>query len=197
MSVVKQALSVNLHLPASPDYISDPQIAAETQRLYNAINALAYFVDASTGRSPLTYPQQIAQTVGQSFRTQNQDVQYAKANVAIAAGAPCYIRLVGDVYTAYLAQATYTVPPLTFATCICVSSGGVAAGDYGAFCYSGGLTNDIGSIVPGYIYYLSNATPGGILNGPPVGAGTFVQQLGFALDTTKFYMKIMHPIQFN
>ena len=197
----KQGLSFDLGIPSTPDFVTDPLQASEFQRIYNSLNNLAFAMDAATGRniSTLSYQQQTQQTVGQSFRLQNQDVFYAVANVNTPAGAPCCTRLSGTVYTAFLSQAVWTGSPpnAPFATCICVTDGGVVAGQVGAFCFSGGITPFVGSIAEGFTYYLSSTTPGGIVDAPPTAAGTFVQPLGFALDLGRFYAKISNPILFN
>jgi len=51
----------------------------------------------------------------------------------------------------------------------------------------GGMTDAIGGMTPGTLYYLST-TPGAIQNLPPVAAGQLVQPIGWAMTTTQMFL---------
>ena len=196
MSNTKQALSIDLKLPSTPDFVTDPALVVELQRLYNAVNTLALFVDIATGRQILSVAQKESQGLA-GIRSQKLDVVYAVASATIAAGAACQLRKTGDFWTAYPAIATIPSPstdPALFATCFCTTSGGLLTGEYGAFTHGSGLIPYIGSISEGHVYYLSSTTAGAVTTTAPTAGGTFKQTLGFALDPTHFYSNIALPI---
>jgi len=177
-----QALSVDLGIPQVPDFVTnDPVMFAEFQRMYNAINNLAYTLDAYSGRAPLTEAIKRQYEVGTLTRSQYLDVIYAQATVNIPAGAAVYTRwnAGAERYDAYLAHAS---GPTTFCTGFCATDGGVIAGSLCAVQWSAGIVPYIGGLTEGQIYYLSD-TPGTISNAP----GTYTQPLGYAVAPTYFY----------
>ena len=179
----KRALSLDLGIPQVPEYAGkeDPLLFFELQRIYNGLNNLAFYLDAYTGRAPLTVAAQAGFDLYKTTRGQYLDVIYATASVDIPAGAACYTRYnaVTEEFTAHLASA---VDPTTFCTGFCVSEGGVVAGSLCAIQLGTGLVPFIGSLSEGATYYLSD-TPGLISSGP----GTHAQKLGYALGPVYFY----------
>lgn len=188
-------LAVNLGLPSIVDFIQDPQLASEMQRVLNAINNLAAYTEAATGRTPLTTAEFATQVLSAGMRGHLQDVQYCRATTTIAAGAPCYIEADGDGLKATPAIATYTAgsPPFTFATCFCATNGGLLTDEYGAFSLSAGYCPYVGGVTSGVVYFLSSTVAGGITATPPSAPGTFVQVLGHALRSNQFYGNISLP----
>lgn len=179
----KRALSLDLGIPQVPEYAGkeDPLLFLELQRIYNGLNNLAFYLDAYTGRAPLTVAVQAGFDLYKTTRAQYLDVIYAKASVDIPAGSACYTRYNATTqeFTASLASATAAD---TFCTGFCVSDGGVQTGSLCAIQLGCGLVPYIGALTEGTTYYLSD-TPGVISSGP----GTNVQKLGYALGPVYFY----------
>lgn len=51
--------------------------------------------------------------------------------------------------------------------------------------YGEGVNAQLVGLTPGITYFLSDTTPGGVVNAPPVGAGKVVQPLGVSLSVTE------------
>lgn len=174
-------LSIDLGIPQTPEFAGDPMTFLEFQRIYNAINNLAGYLDEYTGRAPLTTSVRAGYAPLSGMRNQYLDVPYGYAQEDIQAGSACYTRWDATNGRLLVSKASASAAD-TFCTCFCVTDGGVTTGSLVAVQFSGGVIPYIGSLIEGQTYYLSN-TPGVISNVP----GTVVQKLGYAIKSNYFY----------
>jgi hypothetical protein len=85
------------------------------------------------------------------------------------------------------ANAAATAPAVAFAT------GAIANGAVGGY-QSAGLLAGLTGLTAGTIYYLDAATAGGRTATAPTTAGQYVVELGIAVSTTEFLIRIRPPI---
>lgn len=69
----------------------------------------------------------------------------------------------------------------------------VTAGN-NATVYFEGTNNQLSSLTPGLMYFLSATTPGTVTTTPPSGSGNIVQKVGRAISTTEINFEPSDPI---
>lgn len=186
-AVGRHSLSIDLGLPIVPDIVQDPAMAAELQRIINAINAVASAVDSYTGRAPLSTDVAAQLSVGSTVRSSYLDIVYGTAAEDLPAGVAAHV-----LYDA--TTEGYTVSKADAATNkLChgfvVIDGGVKAGSLVSVNIGGGLIPYIAGLTPGIAYYA--AANGAISNVP---TSTMVQPVGWALAPTILYFIPQMPI---
>lgn len=173
-------LSVNTGLPAIPD-TPDPVLFREMVRIYNAVNAIAFALDAYTGALP-ALPAEFADVGLSDILVQNISRFYPIFDDTVVAGAMCHVYNVAGVLHARLASALDdTKPARGFATAAVTATNRGELILLGRNSYLSGLT-------PGDLYYLSEVSlTGQITNAAPATSGNLVQPVGYALSDTSIW----------
>lgn len=173
-----QSYSTNLGLDVLP-VSTDPDNLPDINRLYNAVKALAYNLDAATG--VVSKPSDDWSTAGFSFlRLQNSCRLYVKFTEAVIPGNLVSLYNNAGELAAQKAGGVFLAGGL--ARGFVLSS--VAVGEYGEV-FLKGLNNMIAGMTPGQAYDLSDTTAGVLT---AVGATSpYKQPCGFAVDTNAFW----------
>lgn len=149
---------IDTQLPVFPRKVADPQAQAELAAIYNAFINLQLGVDRLHRGTGLY---DAATSYGQIVNIYNSGGTHVRLADAAA----------GIVY-----------PALAF----CPVTENVLINEQNEVQFFGPIYGLTG-IVPGTIYYLSDATPGGYITSKPVGAGKIVQPIGFGVDSTTLF----------
>lgn len=171
-------------LPQWPDETLDRKTYAAMQQVHQALRNLDSAVEYATGIEP--YPQDEWNTIKPTggFLIQNATRIYAPAMEAITAGQT--INLSNNLGTLVAWRA--------FATSVGGAASGIAnnsasVGEIVEIQYMNGLTNAIGGLTPGTIYYQST-TAGVITPVRPTGTSQIVQAIGVASSSTQLMIAI-------
>lgn len=173
-------LSVNTGLPATPDAV-DRELLREITRIYNAINIVAFSMDANTGALP-PIPTEYVDVGLSDILVQHTSRMYPIFDDTVIAGAMINVYNVAGVLHARLARALDgTKPARGFATAA------VTSGDRGELILLG-LHSQLTGLTPGTLYYLSAASiTGQITSAAPAVTGNLVQPVGVALSSTAIW----------
>lgn len=180
----QQEFSFNLGLAASPEATGvKPAEFAEFVRMYNAIKALAFYLDRYTGA--LSYPEEDWSQVSliTSLRPQFLTRLYPVFAENMVAGEMVHLLGVGNTVQARKADASDATRP---ARAFCYL--GANAGDRGEVMIGPGAITNLAGLTAGAKYYLS-VTAGLISTLPPVAPGELIQEVGFALSDTVLWFQ--------
>lgn len=155
--VSSKTFKTDLGLAETPE-TTDPKLAYELTKLYNAIKALALALDTYSGSPIFT----------------------VEATETIAGAALVDLYDVGGVLKARNANAALHTKP-----CKAFAPAGIASGSVGHVILRGFIS--ISGVTPGKIYYTSPSTPGEITATKPAGGANLIQVIGFGLDTTTIF----------
>lgn len=171
-------LSFNLGLGTTPNPTEQPEIDVELYRIYNAINALALYLDTYTGMAPVTTADAPATDPAETSRLSTVSKFWIEAAATIIPGDILHINSSGQ---AVLAQAVagHTLRGQLCALTAAVSTGWLQVTPIGILDLFVGLT-------PGNYYYLST-TAGGLAAAPPASGSKTIQYLGYAISATELY----------
>lgn len=173
---LKNELSVNLGLPSSPT-ISDPEMATEFQRVYNAIRAVARALDAYTGVIGEDSTLWSQAGISRYAFGLNSKI-YVQAGETIPYGSIVGIRSDKKLYRAEDA--------VTRCCGFMNTVGGVASGDYAEFQVCGLFpVFPAATLTAGNIYY-NSITPGSV--GVAGSGPAWNQAVGYALSDTQLLL---------
>lgn len=175
-------------LPAAPASELPAQLFSELSTVYRAIHTLTSLVGTMTGIDP------------------PDDLEIAAmdpTSYLLGAQASRWYPTVAIVGGVTRGQVVHISAANTVTLAVATSAAGVAIGIANETRANGqkvevlvgpGLTDSIGGMTAGTLYYLST-TPGAIQNLRPVIPGQIVQPIGFALTTTQMLMSISSYFQ--
>lgn len=149
-------LNTQLGIPATA-LTSNPELALELNKIYNALRALGVNLDLLSG----------------------DPIATIEATELIIASSAVNLYNVAGTLKARNANATDHTKP-----CMGIAPAAIASGGFGKVTLRGFLV--IGGVTPGTLYYTST-TSGQITATKPAGAGNLVQCIGFGLDATTIY----------
>lgn len=169
-----QSLSTNLGLGGTPESVQDPQMFSELVKVYNAIRALAQYVDIYTGNELVDPAVFSDYSVLDTVRVGAINKVYVQFTSAAS---------LGDIVTFTASGPDLRAAPNTAATKargICLSPT-VGAGNYGEVILLG-LFPYAAGLAAGSTYYAHPVIPGAFTITP----GT--QPIGFALSATTLFI---------
>lgn len=169
----KRELSFQLGIGTSASSaIEDSEVTAELNKLYNALNLIAYKLDEYTGSIPAAVDDRAYVNPVIINRAGYTNRLYGKATVSLVTGALVKFNSSGE---------------LEFAT----SSGGVhgivledtAATNYAPIAVNA-VVNAFAGLMAGNYYAVSTTVPGGIMLASSVPSGQIRRIVGFAINST-------------
>ena len=179
--------SINLGIPEVPRNVPD-NLFSQFLEIYQALRNLQYGLEQYSGK---LYAQSGNTLASPSFA---DSLQGMTANLLYV---PSLSVFTGFSLASLVNNAGNLAAQLAVNTSIagrarCISTATVAIGAVGVFSCGPGYIGGFSGLTPGSTYYLG-ATPGSITLTPPVAAGTIVQEVGFALSTSEFFLSIGIP----
>lgn len=174
--------SFSLGLSQTPE-AKTPEVFREMVHVYNALHIMQDALDNYTGHVPVSPSAYSQITPEQSLGSSGSNKLYCVANEDLGAGIIVgFAAGANNQIIAKKAGGKTGINPQG----VCNTTGGVKAGNYGEFIFLSGLSQFIGGLTPGIVYYTSTVTAG--LVTATISAGA--RPVGFALDTGLLFVQI-------
>lgn len=187
--------AIDLTLPVTPTIsinfsLTPKELYEQLDIIYKVLHSLHSQVSLYTGTYLPAVSEYSTTVPANSIFSQNTNRIFVKAGAALSYGNACNLYDGGaGVLTARKADATNATVKRCHA--ICIESGGIASGSYGAFIIISGLLVGLSGLTIGSAYYLST-TPGTITVTAPT-APDLIQELGVAISATELLLSIDAP----
>jgi len=169
----KKELSFNLGIGTSASStIEDQEVLIELNKLYNALNLVAFKLDEYTGAIPVSVEDRPYVSPSVANRAAGINRFYGKATVSLVTGALVKFNVSSELELATSGAGVH-----------CIVLEDTAATNYAPVSRCAVLTAFAG-LIPGTQYAVSTTVPGGIMPATSVPSGQIRRIVGFAINST-------------